>query len=713
MDIKVNKNENLSLAIKKALVNEGAKQESFTASVWNKILDLVDAQNQENKANGKKALYSGGKTRKPADWKHNYKVFANQVLNFSESTWNNIRSIVGLDAKETVAEKSVVIKVPEITVEQLSKENQFFKTSSIDLTKIPKFGLEDISINQTEFQQAELSDTEKGADLTKISEVVEEDTSVSQTELQSIEPRASKKGVEPDDMISKAKNDIPADNVDEMSVLKPNIESPVQKNIKDNTVAKSEKNRESEQIEQEEQVVAQNQISKQKIKKTKTKKQKVAKPVVEEKSVENADGSITMIKTTKNSDNSSEILEENNKPNGNLIITTRKQTNISADGRTVIVKTSRSSASKEDVENNRIYFSDNLGGSEVITTTNEDGTKNISFTITPSGNIYNSSKIQKCTYSIDENGNVFSNLKNGGKVTISQNTQSHYWGKETEIKITDKDGKETFIPLRIKDNVSDVDNISGLELVEGSLVSAISGLSEDALKDFKIELSAIETNKEYFYMHDNHSGIYKNNDTIAMSIDGGYTSRTLTHELGHALDDSASNKMQSDENKQVFDDLIKLIKDKNFVFINNCYALTDNMEFFAEYYAHKEGYGLVDDKELFDKLENTQDKELKAAYEKVKAVCDNIINETRNKPQTERVNIARQEKDKKNNAESEFIKEHRAEIENIFGKEASSSITSDNDFIKLYYQNSYLGGKKNEAEELLNALFDVRPDLLE
>lgn len=651
MDIKVNKNENLSLAIKKALVNEGAKQESFTASVWNKILDLVDAQNQENKANGKKALYSGGKTRKPADWKHNYKVFANQVLNFSESTWNNIRFIVGLDAKETVAEKSEGMKVPEITVEQLSKENQFFKTSSVDLTKIPKFGLE--------------------------------------------------------------KNDIPADNVDEMSVLKPNIESPVQKNIKDNTVAKSEKNRESEQIEQEEQVVAQNQISKQKIKKTKTKKQKVAKPVVEEKSVENADGSITMIKTTKNSDNSSEILEENNKPNGNLIITTRKQTNISADGRTVIVKTSRSSASKEDVENNRIYFSDNLGGSEVITTTNEDGTKNISFTITPSGNIYNSSKIQKCTYSIDENGNVFSNLKNGGKVTISQNTQSHYWGKETEIKITDKDGKETFIPLRIKDNVSGVDNISGLELVEGSLVSAISGLSEDALKDFKIELSAIETNKEYFYMHDNHSGIYKNNDTIAMSIDGGYTSRTLTHELGHALDDSASNKMQSDENKQVFDDLIKLIKDKNFVFINNCYALTDNMEFFAEYYAHKEGYGLVDDKELFDKLENTQDKELKAAYEKVKAVCDNIINETRNKPQTERVNITRQEKDKKNNAESEFIKEHRAEIENIFGKEASSSITSDNDFIKLYYQNSYLGGKKNEAEELLNALFDVRPDLLE
>ena len=212
-------------------------------------------------------------------------------------------------------------------------------------------------------------------------------------------------------------------------------------------------------------------------------------------------------------------------------------------------------------------------------------------------------------------------------------------------------------------------------------------------------------------MHRTQDGIYTHKDTIAMRTNGGFTSSVLTHELGHAVDDNALNNMQTDENKQTFNDLIQLIKDKNV--INDSYALTNSHEFFAEYYAHKEGYGLVDDKELFDKLENTQDKELKAAYEKVKAVCDNIINETRNKPQTERVNIARQEKDKKNNAESEFIKEHRAEIENIFGKEASSSITSDNDFIKLYYQNSYLGGKKNEAEELLNALFDVRPDLLE
>lgn len=606
MDIKIRKNESLSLAIKKVLVNEGAKQESFSASVWNKILDLVDTQNQENKTNGEQALYSGGSRRKPADWKHNYKVFANQVLKFSGKIWSQIRSAVGLDTNVNEIDTP---KFTDVKPEQLAHGNPLVKNFDVDLTKVPNIKIS-ITDNQTENQQ--------------------------------VSPRTAKMGVAV---------------------------------------------------------------------KAKIKKQKVAKPIVEEKNVKNADGSATTTTTTQNSDGSSEILEVNNKQKGNYIITTEKQTITSADGKTVMVKTSKFLALKSDVESGKPTFSENFGGSEVTTTYNDDGTKKISFSIIPKGEAYLSNRIQKSTYSVDENGNIFSNLKDGGKVTISSNVQSHYWGKEAEIKITDKDGKETSISLRIKDHLLDNDGISSSELVAGSLVSAISGLSEDALKDFKMELSAIETDEKYFAMHRTQDGIYTHKDTIAMRTNGGFTSSVLTHELGHAVDDNALNNMQTDENKQTFNDLIQLIKDKNV--INDSYALTNSHEFFAEYYAHKEGYGLVDDKELFDKLENTQDKELKAAYEKVKAVCDNIINETRNKPQTERVNIARQEKDKKNNAESEFIKEHRAEIENIFGKEASSSITSDNDFIKLYYQNSYLGGKKNEAEELLNALFDVRPDLLE
>ena len=639
MDIKINKNENLSLAIKKALVNEGAKQETFTASVWNKILDLVDMQNQENKTNGEQALYSGGSRRKPADWKHNYKVFANQVLKFSEKIWSQIRSAVGLDTNVNEIDTP---KFTDVKPEQLSNGNSLVKNFDVDLTTVPKIKI-NIPDNQTENQQAS--------------------------------PRTAKKGVAPDEQVPQAKTDIPSVGADEIVVPQPIEETPVQ-NVK-----------------------------------AKIKKQKVAKPVVEEKTVKNADDSTTTITTTKNSDNSSVILEVNNKQKGNYIITTEKQTITSADGKTVTIKTSRFSASKSDVESGKPTVSDSLGGSEVTTTYNEDGTKKISFSIIPKGEAYLSNRIQKSTYSVDENGNIFSNLKDGGNVTISSNVQSHYWGKEAEIKITDKDGKETSISLRIKDHLLDNDGISGSELVAGSLVSAISGLSEDALKDFKMELSAIETDEKYFAMYDTRDGIYRHNDTIAMRTDGGFTSRVLTHELGHAVDDNALNNMQSDENKQAFDDLIKLIKDKNV--INDSYALTNSHEFFAEYYAHKEGYSLADDKELFDKLENIQDKELKAAYEKIKTICDNIINETRNKPQTERVNMTRQEKDKKNNAESEFIKEHRAEIENIFGKEASSSITSDNDFIKLYYQKSYLEGKENEAKELLNALLDTRSDLLE
>ncbi len=639
MDIKIGKNESLSLAIKKALVNEGAKQESFTASVWNKILDLVDTQNQENKTNGEQALYSGGSIRKPADWKHNYKVFANQVLKFSEKIWSQIRSAVGLD---TNVNEPDIPKFTDVKPEQLSYGNSLVKNFDVDLTTVPK-----IKINIPD----------------------------NQTEKQHTFPRTAKRGAAPDEQVPQAKTDIPSVGVDEITVPQPIEETPVQEV------------------------------------KAKVKKQKTAKPVVEEKAVKNTDGSATTITTTKNSDGSSEILEVNNKQKGNYIITTEKQTITSADGKTVTVKTSRFSASKNDVESGKPTVSDSLGGSEVTTTYNDDATKNISFSIIPKGEAYLSNRIQKSTYSVDENGNIFSDLKDGGKVTISPNVQSHYWGKEAEIKITDKDGKETSLSLRIKDNLLDNDGISGSELVAGSLVSAISGLSEDALIDFKMELSAIETDEKYFAMYDTRDGICRHNDTIAMRTDGGFTSRVLTHELGHAVDDNALNNMQSDENKQAFDDLIKLIKDKNI--IDYSYALTNSKEFFAEYYVHKDGYGFAEtDSDLFYKLENSQEPELKAAYEKVKSICENIISETRNKPKTERVNMARIEKDNKNNTESAFIKEHRAEIENIFGKEVGSKINSDNDFIKLYYQKSYLEGKENEAKALLNALFDARPDLL-
>lgn len=96
MEIQVQKGEGITMAIKRTLKEkEGATNSNFRGSVWNKILDLVDQQNEENKAKGEKALYQGGNDR-GNDYRNNYKVFVGQILKFSANIWNQIKAVVGL-----------------------------------------------------------------------------------------------------------------------------------------------------------------------------------------------------------------------------------------------------------------------------------------------------------------------------------------------------------------------------------------------------------------------------------------------------------------------------------------------------------------------------------------------------------------------------------------------------------------------------------------
>ena len=96
MEIQVQKGEGITTAIKRTLKEkEGATNNNFKGSVWNKILDLVDQQNEENKAKGEKALYQGGNDR-GKDYRNNYKVFVGQILKFSTNIWNQIKAVVGL-----------------------------------------------------------------------------------------------------------------------------------------------------------------------------------------------------------------------------------------------------------------------------------------------------------------------------------------------------------------------------------------------------------------------------------------------------------------------------------------------------------------------------------------------------------------------------------------------------------------------------------------
>lgn len=679
MDIRVQNGENLSLAIKKALVNEGAKQESFSGSVWNRILDLVDQQNEENKTNGGEALYQGGSTRTPANWKKNYKVVANQILKFSEKTWNGIRNIVGLGVKDE--QKSSQVAPENITPELLQPSGaSLLPKVDFETLKVPEFGIET---------------PDAGNGVPKPS--TENETNTKETTSSVLFNSASspvKKTIatNPDTMPPLLQPEEASDQVPEMPDAEPIADIP-QPDVKEESVKSDVKTADAEQktetkadeqVKKQEQPVAQ----KKKEQKVKAKKQKPSKPVVETKT--NSDGSITTTKTTTNTDGSSVKEEETKRtittPGGQQKIKTETvKTSTSADGKTVSVETS------VHLHKDGEFSYDSLGSKKITTTENNDGTKTISFEISPGGNQYMEDEVLRGTYSIDNDGNAFAQLADGGKISINTKTNPRAWGQETEIKLTDKNGNEVTIPLKVNKGCNSMEKLSSFtdeektQILIGGLTSAISGLSTDTLDDLKAEVKNIKLEESVLTFSGEKDGCYNQNDTMTISSNAGLKSHVLTHEIGHALDNNDALEYQTDESKGKFDKLIKLIKDKGIS--KDAYAITNPKEFFAEYYATKEGYGFDATKELLQKLETSQDPDVKSAYTEVKAICDGIIEETRSKKSEARINkdldTERQTKQKQEHVLSDVIRDNKAKIEEIFGEKFSY----DSDFIALYYLN--------------------------
>lgn len=137
MDIRVQNGENLSLVIKNALIKEGAADSEFKKiSIWNQILDLVDQQNAENKANGKKAIYEGGNDRTSDNWSQNYRVLAGSDLNFSDEIWNQIKSIVGLTPSVPKEQPEALNKQLDAPVSPFEKKDTFPVPQQSNLPKI-------------------------------------------------------------------------------------------------------------------------------------------------------------------------------------------------------------------------------------------------------------------------------------------------------------------------------------------------------------------------------------------------------------------------------------------------------------------------------------------------------------------------------------------------------------------------------------------------
>lgn len=338
------------------------------------------------------------------------------------------------------------------------------------------------------------------------------------------------------------------------------------------------------------------------------------------------------------------------------------------------------------------------GNTQFTITQNADSTKTVKYkTVNDSSQ---DKKLIEGEYSVDDNGNVFAQLKNGGKVSIS--TTEIYksnWGQETAVKLTDKDNNEVTIPVRL---ANDFDEIAGysnlsknekLQIVLGNLTSAISNLTENTLSDLKSEVRVLKLEKTL--KNDAAAGLYNSDDTISLSVySTDLSSDTLTHEIGHAVDDNVDSDYQTNGNgKYKFNKLINLLK-QNKTF-GDAYALTNNKEFFAEYYAFQEGKGQEKTKQLLNYLENLSDskpeeKELKEAYNQVKNICDGIIQSTRKSSTRVRKDseISRQILQ----GSSEELIEKKEELKSRFGVD----VRNDGDLIDYWY--SYVGNIKTNMK---------------
>lgn len=338
------------------------------------------------------------------------------------------------------------------------------------------------------------------------------------------------------------------------------------------------------------------------------------------------------------------------------------------------------------------------GNTQFTITQNADGTKTVKYKTV--NDLSQDKKLIEGEYSVDDNGNVFAKLKNGGKVSIS--TTEIYksnWGQETAVKLTDKDNNEVTIPVRL---ANDFDEIAGysnlsknekLQIVLGNLTSAISNLTENTLSDLKSEVRVLKLEKTL--KNDVAAGLYNSDDTISLSVyNTDLSSDTLTHEIGHAVDDNVDSDYQTNGNgKYKFNKLINLLK-QNKTF-GDAYALTNNKEFFAEYYAFQEGKGQEKTKQLLNYLENLSDskpeeKELKEAYNQVKNICDGIIQSTRNSSTRVRKDseISRQILQ----GSSEELIEKKEELKSRFGVD----VRNDGDLIDYWY--SYVGNIKTNMK---------------
>ncbi|MBO6257437.1 hypothetical protein J6N69_05320 [bacterium] len=219
------------------------------------------------------------------------------------------------------------------------------------------------------------------------------------------------------------------------------------------------------------------------------------------------------------------------------------------------------------------------------------------------------------------------------------------------IDFTDANGKVVQMELRIEPkvlgvktcgvNIDTSDKATYEELIRDAK-KAIDGLSPELKADLLSEVNYINicrrdngVNGEYI-KEDNHINLNYAYGSSHGTIKSGINTNTITHELGHALDEINGQMQTSGDFKNNFDNFKSMLQNKG-IDTNKWqnsrdeeyYFLGNEKEFHAEYTAYKNGGKGTKRYSLMAKLENSNDPEIREGFSKLAKKSNDIISNSR------------------------------------------------------------------------------------
>ena len=122
MDINIKKNHGIVSAIKTELNNQGYDTSKANGSIWTQVMEQVQAQNEQNKAEGKKEIYRGG-SNLFGDGHSNF-VVSEGIIQLSKNIWDNIcKLFTKKDFSTPVVQQGPVTQVEQPNDKKVESKN--------------------------------------------------------------------------------------------------------------------------------------------------------------------------------------------------------------------------------------------------------------------------------------------------------------------------------------------------------------------------------------------------------------------------------------------------------------------------------------------------------------------------------------------------------------------------------------------------------------